>query len=141
MCPVNWKLIFGFCWQYLHEDGYTSNGVVGCTQPRRVAAMSVAKRVSEEMETELGDKVGYAIRFEDVTGPKTVIKVNCFLCFQKQSYWNSLDTSHFWLTMHDFFLYPFVNLDGCWNNSDALFSGHKFYVNRDQYVYLDMIIC
>ncbi|PKA52844.1 putative pre-mRNA-splicing factor ATP-dependent RNA helicase [Apostasia shenzhenica] len=60
--------------QYLHEDRYTMNGVVGCTQPRRVAAMSVAKRVSEEMETELGDKVGYAIRFEDVTGPNTVIK-------------------------------------------------------------------
>lgn len=38
--------------------------------------MSVAKRVSEEMETELGDKVGYAIRFEDVTGPNTIIKVN-----------------------------------------------------------------
>ncbi|KAK4790198.1 hypothetical protein SAY86_017502 [Trapa natans] len=60
--------------QYLHEDGYTVGGIVGCTQPRRVAAMSVAKRVSEEMETELGDKVGYAIRFEDVTGPNTVIK-------------------------------------------------------------------
>ncbi|KAL4587030.1 hypothetical protein LXL04_011679 [Taraxacum kok-saghyz] len=60
--------------QYLHEDGYTTNGIVGCTQPRRVAAMSVAKRVSEEMETELGGLVGYAIRFEDVTGPKTVIK-------------------------------------------------------------------
>ncbi|KAH0449763.1 hypothetical protein IEQ34_020455 [Dendrobium chrysotoxum] len=60
--------------QYLHEDGYTTNGIVGCTQPRRVAAMSVAKRVSEEMDTELGDKVGYAIRFEDVTGPNTVIK-------------------------------------------------------------------
>ncbi|PON82823.1 DNA helicase, ATP-dependent [Trema orientale] len=60
--------------QYLHEDGYTVNGIVGCTQPRRVAAMSVAKRVSEEMETELGDKVGYAIRFEDVTGPNTIIK-------------------------------------------------------------------
>ncbi|KAK2636746.1 hypothetical protein Ddye_031538 [Dipteronia dyeriana] len=42
--------------QYLHEDEYTINGLVGCTQPRRVAAMSVAKRVSEEMETELGDK-------------------------------------------------------------------------------------
>lgn len=40
--------------------------------------MSVAKRVSEEMETELGDRVGYAIRFEDVTGPKTVIKVTNF---------------------------------------------------------------
>ncbi|KAL8052410.1 hypothetical protein ABFX02_05G002500 [Erythranthe guttata] len=60
--------------QYLHEDEYTTNGIIGCTQPRRVAAMSVAKRVSEEMETELGGKVGYAIRFEDVTGPKTVIK-------------------------------------------------------------------
>ncbi|CAL5338168.1 unnamed protein product [Camellia sinensis] len=60
--------------QYPREDGYTINGIVGCTQPRRVAAMSVAKRVSEEMETELGDQVGYAIRFEDVTGPNTVIK-------------------------------------------------------------------
>ncbi|XP_014497739.1 pre-mRNA-splicing factor ATP-dependent RNA helicase DEAH7 [Vigna radiata var. radiata] len=60
--------------QYLHEDGYTLSGIVGCTQPRRVAAMSVAKRVSEEMDTELGDKVGYAIRFEDVTGPSTIIK-------------------------------------------------------------------
>ncbi|KAL6543643.1 hypothetical protein OROGR_010140 [Orobanche gracilis] len=43
--------------QYLHEDECTSNGIVGCTQPRRVAAMSVTKRVSEEIETELGDKV------------------------------------------------------------------------------------
>ncbi|XP_020526384.1 pre-mRNA-splicing factor ATP-dependent RNA helicase DEAH7 isoform X2 [Amborella trichopoda] len=60
--------------QYLHEDGFTQGGIIGCTQPRRVAAMSVAKRVSEEMETELGDKVGYAIRFEDVTGKNTVIK-------------------------------------------------------------------
>ncbi|GJV63165.1 pre-mRNA-splicing factor ATP-dependent RNA helicase DEAH7-like protein [Tanacetum coccineum] len=57
--------------QYLHEDGYTTNGIVGCTQPRRVAAMSVTKRVSEEMETELGDLVGYAIRFEDITGANT----------------------------------------------------------------------
>uniref|UniRef100_A0A1D1Y1U1 RNA helicase n=1 Tax=Anthurium amnicola TaxID=1678845 RepID=A0A1D1Y1U1_9ARAE len=60
--------------QYLLEDGYTRSGIVGCTQPRRVAAMSVAKRVSEEMETKLGDKVGYAIRFEDVAGPNTLIK-------------------------------------------------------------------
>ncbi|KAL5721851.1 RNA helicase [Ranunculus cassubicifolius] len=60
--------------QYLLEAGYTVNGIIGCTQPRRVAAMSVAKRVSEEMDNELGDKVGYAIRFEDVTGPNTVIK-------------------------------------------------------------------
>ena len=42
--------------------------MIGCTQPRRVAAMSVAKRVSEEMNCELGHQVGYAIRFEDCTG-------------------------------------------------------------------------
>ena len=34
--------------QYLMEDGYTTYGIVGCTQPRRVAAMSVAKRVADE---------------------------------------------------------------------------------------------
>jgi pre-mRNA-splicing factor ATP-dependent RNA helicase DHX38/PRP16 len=53
--------------QYLHEDGYSNYGMIGCTQPRRVAAMSVAKRVSEEMDVMLGEEVGYAIRFEDVT--------------------------------------------------------------------------
>ena len=60
--------------QYLMEDGYTINGVVGCTQPRRVAAMSVAKRVSEEVGCELGEEVGYSIRFEDVTSDRTVVK-------------------------------------------------------------------
>lgn len=60
--------------QYLHEEGYTDYGMVGCTQPRRVAAMSVAKRVAEEMDVELGEEVGYAIRFEDLTTEKTVIK-------------------------------------------------------------------
>lgn len=60
--------------QYLHEEGFSQFGLIGCTQPRRVAAMSVAKRVSEEMGVELGDEVGYAIRFEDVTSDKTVIK-------------------------------------------------------------------
>merc|ERR1712159_432650 len=60
--------------QYMHEEGYSTFGMVGCTQPRRVAAMSVAKRVSEEMGCELGKEVGYAIRFEDCTGPDTLIK-------------------------------------------------------------------
>lgn len=40
--------------QFLYEDGYCQHGLVGCTQPRRVAAMSVAKRVSEEMEVSFG---------------------------------------------------------------------------------------
>lgn len=40
--------------QFLHEEGYSEYGIIGCTQPRRVAAMSVAKRVSEEMEVSAG---------------------------------------------------------------------------------------
>ncbi|CAN1259798.1 Pre-mRNA-splicing factor ATP-dependent RNA helicase DEAH1 [Linum perenne] len=61
--------------QYLHEAGYTKLGKkIGCTQPRRVAAMSVAARVSQEMGAKLGQEVGYSIRFEDNTSEKTVIK-------------------------------------------------------------------
>ncbi|KAI8909620.1 pre-mRNA splicing factor [Gorgonomyces haynaldii] len=61
--------------QYLHEAGYTKGGKkIGCTQPRRVAAMSVAARVAEEMGTVLGEQVGYSIRFEDCTSERTVIK-------------------------------------------------------------------
>jgi len=60
--------------QYLMEDGYTDYGIIGCTQPRRVAAVSVAKRVSEEVGCPLGDKVGYSIRFEECASKDTVIK-------------------------------------------------------------------
>ncbi|MEE6509572.1 hypothetical protein FKM82_026909 [Ascaphus truei] len=60
--------------QYLAEAGYTTRGKIGCTQPRRVAAMSVAKRVSEEYGCCLGQEVGYTIRFEDCTSPETAIK-------------------------------------------------------------------
>ena len=57
----------------MHEDGYSKSGIIGCTQPRRVAAMSVAKRVSEEMNVKLGEEVGYSIRFEDVTSKVYVL--------------------------------------------------------------------
>jgi ATP-dependent RNA helicase DHX8/PRP22 len=60
--------------QYLAEAGFTNNGIIGCTQPRRVAAVSVAKRVSEEVGCQLGQEVGYTIRFEDCTSPATKIK-------------------------------------------------------------------
>ncbi|RSL85926.1 Pre-mRNA-splicing factor ATP-dependent RNA helicase-like protein cdc28 [Fusarium oligoseptatum] len=61
--------------QYLHEAGYTKNGMkVGCTQPRRVAAMSVAARVADEVGVKVGNEVGYTIRFEDCTSDKTVLK-------------------------------------------------------------------
>ncbi|XP_045785659.1 ATP-dependent RNA helicase DHX8 isoform X3 [Maniola jurtina] len=60
--------------QYVCECGLAARGRVACTQPRRVAAMSVAKRVAEEFGCRLGQEVGYTIRFEDCTGPDTVIK-------------------------------------------------------------------
>ena len=60
--------------QYLYEEGYANDGLIGCTQPRRVAASSVAKRVANEKGGKVGDLVGYAIRFEDCTSPATKIK-------------------------------------------------------------------
>ncbi|KAI9361809.1 hypothetical protein BD770DRAFT_11885 [Pilaira anomala] len=61
--------------QYLYEAGYTKDGKkIGCTQPRRVAAMSVAARVAEEMGVHMGQEVGYSIRFEDCTSEKTAVK-------------------------------------------------------------------
>lgn len=60
--------------QYMVELGLTKKGMIGCTQPRRVAAVSVAKRVAEEFGCALGEQVGYSIRFDDMTSPDTVIK-------------------------------------------------------------------
>lgn len=60
--------------QFLHEVGYSELGKIGCTQPRRVAAMSVAARVATEMNVRLGHEVGYSIRFENCTSKKTVIQ-------------------------------------------------------------------
>ncbi|KAI8922517.1 P-loop containing nucleoside triphosphate hydrolase protein [Powellomyces hirtus] len=58
--------------QYLHEAGWTADGrVVACTQPRRVAATTVATRVADEMGVVLGQQVGYSIRFDDCTDSTT----------------------------------------------------------------------
>lgn len=52
----------------------TQRKMIACTQPRRVAAMSVAQRVADEMDVKLGEEVGYSIRFDDMTSPKTILK-------------------------------------------------------------------
>ncbi|KAJ3123944.1 hypothetical protein HK098_001533 [Nowakowskiella sp. JEL0407] len=56
------------------EQPQLKGKMIACTQPRRVAAMSVAQRVADEMDVKLGDEVGYSIRFEDCTSPKTLLK-------------------------------------------------------------------
>ena len=60
--------------EYLRTLGAKKALKVGCTQPRRIAAASVAKRVSEEMGVKLGEEVGYQVRFDDVSGKNTGLK-------------------------------------------------------------------
>jgi pre-mRNA-splicing factor ATP-dependent RNA helicase DHX15/PRP43 len=61
--------------QFLLSNGFLiDQKMVVCTQPRRVAAMSVAKRVAEEMDVKIGEEVGYSIRFEECTSAKTIMK-------------------------------------------------------------------
>ncbi|MCJ1399022.1 hypothetical protein MMC11_002224 [Xylographa trunciseda] len=61
--------------QFLEQAGWCGDGkIVAVTQPRRVAATTVAARVAEEMHCKLGEEVGYSIRFEDLTSASTRIK-------------------------------------------------------------------
>ncbi len=58
------------------ELGRGQNGQrIGHTQPRRIAARSIAERLASELKTELGEAVGYAVRFTDEVGPNTLVKV------------------------------------------------------------------
>ncbi|KAF4085921.1 hypothetical protein AMELA_G00100440 [Ameiurus melas] len=60
--------------QYLYQAGLCRDGKIGLTQPRRVAAITVAQRVSQEMGVSLGHQVGYQVRFDDCTTKDTLIK-------------------------------------------------------------------
>lgn len=61
--------------QFLHDAGWTSGGrCIVCTQPKRVATISVANRTAEEFGCEIGAEVGYAIRFDAKCSSKTIIK-------------------------------------------------------------------
>lgn len=59
----------------LHEAGYTQTGMIGVTQPRRIAALSVSEFIAHQLKVPLGDTVGYKMRFEDHTSPSTKIKI------------------------------------------------------------------
>lgn len=59
----------------LYEAGYTTNGIIGVTQPRRIAALSVSEFISKQMNTPYPGLVGYKMRFEDVTNSDTKIKI------------------------------------------------------------------
>jgi ATP-dependent helicase HrpA len=59
----------------LHEAGYTAKGIVGVTQPRRIAAVSVSEFIARQIHVEIPHTVGYTMRFEDRTDEDTVIKI------------------------------------------------------------------
>ncbi|KAF3847930.1 hypothetical protein F7725_020958 [Dissostichus mawsoni] len=60
--------------KYLHQAGFCKDGKIGITQPRRVAAITVAQRVAHEMQCTLGREVGYQVRFDDCTSESTEVK-------------------------------------------------------------------
>ena len=59
----------------LHQAGYANSGIIGVTQPRRIAALSVSEFIARQMQCDLGSLVGYKMRFEDKTSPQTQIKI------------------------------------------------------------------
>lgn len=60
--------------QFLLESSIIGNGMIAVTQPRKVAAISLASRVSAEQGTPLGGTIGYSVRFDEQAGPDTRIK-------------------------------------------------------------------
>jgi len=60
--------------QYFAEAGFAEKGKILCTQPRRVAAKSMAKRVAKECGVKVGEMVGFVVRFEQQVSPSTIIK-------------------------------------------------------------------
>jgi len=78
------------------EAGRGIDGSIGCTQPRRIAAVTVARRIADELNEEIGKSVGYKIRFKDKTGKDTSIKLmtDGILLMETQSdpYLNQYDT-------------------------------------------------
>jgi len=61
--------------QILYEAGYAVKGIIGVTQPRRIATLSVSEFIARQMDKIIPDTVGYAMRFEDQTDNSTRIKI------------------------------------------------------------------
>lgn len=59
----------------LYEAGYAAHGIIGVTQPRRIAALSVSEFIAKQLNVQLGTLVGYKMRFEDKTDCSTKIKI------------------------------------------------------------------
>ncbi|KAG8122649.1 hypothetical protein E2320_018186, partial [Naja naja] len=70
--------------KYLFEEGFARHGTIAVTQPRRMAAISVAERVAEELGCPVGGLVGYQVRFEECISEGTAIKYLTDGCLLRQ---------------------------------------------------------
>ncbi|XP_063152447.1 probable ATP-dependent RNA helicase DHX40 isoform X2 [Candoia aspera] len=70
--------------KYLFEEGFARHGTIAVTQPRRMAAITVAERVAEELGCPLGSTVGYQVRFEECISGETAIKYLTDGCLLRQ---------------------------------------------------------
>ncbi len=61
--------------QILYNEGFAEHGIIGVTQPRRIAAVSVSRFIAEQVKTRIPRIVGYKMRFEDMTDQSTKIKI------------------------------------------------------------------
>ncbi|MGF7101403.1 ATP-dependent RNA helicase [Borreliella kurtenbachii] len=59
----------------IYEAGFAKLGKIGVTQPRRIATVSIAEYIAKHIGVNVGEEVGYKIRFEEITSPKTKIKL------------------------------------------------------------------
>ncbi len=59
----------------IYEAGFAKLGKIGVTQPRRIATISIAEYIAKHIGVNLGEEVGYKIRFEEITSPRTKIKL------------------------------------------------------------------
>uniref|UniRef100_F1KYM5 RNA helicase n=1 Tax=Ascaris suum TaxID=6253 RepID=F1KYM5_ASCSU len=76
--------------QICYEEGLHGDGLIAITQPRRVAAITLARRVAAEMSTELGETVGYKVRFENVESEKTRIVYGTDGIFLREAFYDSM---------------------------------------------------
>ena len=86
--------------QFLHQAGYSKDAMIGVTQPRRVAAISVAHRVSFELDANLGGTVGYQVRFDDCSSSLTKIKYMTDGCLLRE-FLEDRELSHYSVVVLD----------------------------------------
>lgn len=105
--------------QYLHEAGWTSGSrCVLCTQPRRIAAVTIAGRVAQEMGCSLGAEVGYNIRFDSLCSDRTVVKYCTDGVLLRETMSDPLLSKYSVIMVDEVRLYPYIHpISACSYNS------------------------